>query len=353
MNDISQQLIDQVKTAYESKSSLVIKGGGSKQQCCGRTIQGESLLTSEHSGIVNYSPIELVITALSGTSLEELNHELDKNNQQLSFEPPGFGEKGTIGGTVACNLSGAARPWSGSIRDLLLGVRLINGKGEHLTFGGQVMKNVAGYDVTRLQAGALGCLGVLTEISLKIMPKPKDSITIIQEMSESEALLKMQQLASQPKPLSGLAWYDQKLYIRLSGESKTIQKTAQIWGGEQLAEATSFWRALNEQSLAFFQLDAHLWRFSIGPTAKSLVADTETIVDWAGSQRWVLGDYDPQQLHKIAKDAGGHVSLFSGGDRTAEVRQPLSDIERRLQKRMKDAFDPHGILNPGRLYSWM
>ncbi len=353
MNDISQQLVDQVKTAYESNSSLVIKGSGSKQQCCGRTIQGESLLTSEHSGIVNYSPVELVITALSGTSLEALNHELDINNQQLSFEPPGLGEKATIGGTVACNLSGAARPWSGSVRDLLLGVRLINGKGEHLTFGGQVIKNVAGYDVARLQAGALGCLGVLTEVSLKTMPKPKECITIVQELSESEALLKMQQLAAQSKPLSALAWHDQKLFIRLSGESKTIQKTAQTWGGEQLVEATSFWTALNEQSLKFFQTDMPLWRFSIGPAAKNLLADTETIIDWAGSQRWVLGDYDPEQLYKIAKDAGGHVSLFRGGDRTAEVRQPLSDIERKLQKRIKDSFDPGGILNPGRMYSWM
>jgi len=143
------------------------------------------------------------------------------------------------------------------------------------------------------------------------------------------------------------------LYIRLSGETRTIEKTAQTWGGEQLAEPESFWSALNEQKLEFFQSDAPLWRFSIGPTAKSLLSDTDTIIDWAGAQRWIKGEYDPTQLHDIAIEAGGHVSLFRGGDRSAEVRQPLSDIERNIQKRIKDAFDPNGILNPGRMYSWM
>ncbi len=345
--------MEQIVVARATGSSIKIRGGGSKEHFCGRDIEGEILSLAEHHGIINYDPNELVLTALAGTTLTELNAALDNKDQQLSFEPPHFSEAATLGGTLACNQSGPARPWAGSIRDMVLGVRLINGKGEHLRFGGQVMKNVAGYDVARLQAGALGCLGIITEVSLKIIPKSETSLTLVKELSESSAIRLMNELAGLPRPLSGATWVDGQLYLRLSGTENAILGTAKKWGGEKLKEADVFWQNLREHQLSFFKPASALWRFSIRSTAKPVMPGSETVIDWAGAQRWLRGDYEFGQMQKLATQAGGHVTLFRGGDRNAEVRHPLSQVEQQLQKRLKLAFDPQGILNPGRLYSWM
>lgn len=353
MKDISPQLIEQVQAAQAADTAVKIEGGGSKQHLCGRDVEGEILSTKEHQGIIHYDPNELVLTALAGTKLTELNAALDENAQMLSFEPPHFSEAATLGGTLACNQSGPARPWGGSIRDMVLGVRLINGKAEHLRFGGQVMKNVAGYDVARLQAGALGCLGIITEVSFKVLPKAETSLTLVQELSQSAAISRMNELSGIDKPLSASAWVNGQLYLRLSGTEHAVQGTAQSWGGEALNDAEQFWQDLREQQLKFFTQDSPLWRFSICSTAEVLISDVDTVIDWGGAQRWLKGDYEAEHMQQLAAQAGGHATLFSGGDRTAEVRQPLSEIEKQIQKRLKFAFDPEGILNPGRLYSWM
>jgi glycolate oxidase FAD binding subunit len=353
MTDISRQLVDQIKAARADGYPLKIRGGGTKQHLCGRDITGKNLEVAGHKGIINYDPTELVITARAGTPLDELESVLSENDQIFSFEPPRFGEGATLGGTLACNQSGPSRPWAGSIRDMVLGARLINGNGDHLRFGGQVMKNVAGYDVTRLQAGALGCLGVLTEISIRVLPKAKTTLTLVREASESDAILEMSKLAGLPKPLNGAAWVDGQLYLRLSGEESALRETARVWGGEQVTEPGLFWTALREQQLEFFKSAVPLWRFSIRPTAGCLMPEATTVIDWAGAQRWLRGDYDFDKLQDIASQAGGHVTLFRGGDRSGEVRQALPEIQRQLQKRLKLSFDPKSILNPGRLYSWM
>jgi len=353
MNDIIDQLIDQVRSASTEGQALKITGSGSKSGMLSRDVSGQVLDVSAHTGIVEYQPSELVMTARAGTSLREIENTLDEKGQMLSCESPYFGEGATIGGTLACNLSGPSRPWAGSVRDLTLGVRLINGKGEHLRFGGQVMKNVAGYDGSRLQAGALGVLGVITEVSLKVLPKPEKTITLVDDMSEADAIKEMSALAGQPKPITAMAWSDGKLHVRLSGAASAVDGTAKNWWGTKMNDADRYWSDLNEQRLEFFDDERPLWRFSIKPTAENLFENEDTVLDWAGAQRWIRGDFPLSEMEKIAEKAGGHVTLFKGGDRMGEVRQSLDSINQKLQLRLKKSFDPKGIFNPGCLYGWM
>ncbi|WP_375177448.1 glycolate oxidase subunit GlcE [Marinobacter mobilis] len=354
MADISKQLQDQVLSARDKGSKLNIVGGGSKA-FMGRTPDPDAseLNLSGHTGIVDYHPVELVLTVRAGTPLNDIEATLAEQGQTLHFEPPRFGDTDTIGGTLACNLSGPARPWSGSVRDQVLGVRLINGKGEHLKFGGQVMKNVAGYDVSRLQAGAFGTLGVMTEISLKVMPKPAASMTLVREMAVDDVVDYMNVRSAEPKPLSAACWLDGKVYLRLSGAQSAVEATAARWGGEPLDEADAFWQQLRDQQHDFFGGDQPLWRFSVRSTAAQPKLEGQWLIDWAGAQRWFLGDADKAQMEQLARDAGGQVSLFRGGDRNAEVMHHQPEVLCGVQKRLKNAFDPDAIFNPGRLYSWL
>ncbi|MBR9885902.1 MAG: glycolate oxidase subunit GlcE [Oceanospirillales bacterium] len=356
MTDISLQLQEQVKAAAADKRALHIVGGGSKA-FMSREVEGEqqTLSLAEHKGVISYHPVELVLTARAGTPLSELDAVLAEHNQMLSFEPPRFTDASTLGGTLACNLSGPGRPWWGSVRDQVLGVRLINGLGEHLRFGGQVMKNVAGYDVSRLQAGAMGTLGVITEVSLKVLPRPSDTRTLVFESSLDEALSMMNQRAAEPKPLSAACWQDGRLYLRLSGAHAAVSATAGYWGGEVLNEADRFWQQLRDQQLAFFTEEGArpLWRFSINPTAHLPALDGRWLVDWAGAQRWYRGEADMAEMARIASAAGGQVSLFRGGDRSGEVMHAQPEALKQLQRNIKQAFDPEGLFNPDRLYSWM
>jgi glycolate oxidase FAD binding subunit len=351
--DLSQHIIAAITEARSAQRPLYINAGGSKRHLVGRDCSARILDVSGHTGIVQYQPGELVITARAGTPLTQLTDVLHEQGQMLSFDPPLFDGKATLGGTLACNLSGPARPWSGSVRDMVLGVKLINGKGELLNFGGQVMKNVAGYDVSRLQAGALGTLGVLSEISIKVLPRHEHCLSLSYEMTAQEAVDTMNQRAGQPKPLYGAFWMDGSLHLRLAGAADAVRHTAKQWGGQSLAADEPIWDKLREMALPFFAGDAPLWRFSIKPTAPVNPALGNTLIDWCGAQRWVRGDHDSALLQEIAAAGGGHVSLFRGGDRSGEVRSPLSTVEQRLQQRLKHSFDPDGILNPGRLYSWL
>ncbi len=353
MTDISAQLIAQVLDARSQKTPLKIVGGNSKAGVLARDVIGTPLNIKQHQGIVSHDPTELVLTVRAGTTLDEIEAVLEEQGQMLPFEPPHLGTGATIGGTLACNLSGPVRPYAGSIRDMALGVRLINGQAQHLRFGGEVMKNVAGYDVTRLQAGALGSLGVLTEVSLKLLPRPAQTMTLTYELPQNEAIKKITALTNSAQAVSGAAWSTGVLYMRLSGTSEGVAATHKLWGGEILPSNSSFWDDLREQKATFFSGDDPLWRFSIKPTVPALLDTDDMLVDWGGGQRWLRGDFELADLEKLAIKASGHVTLFKGGDRQAEVRPALSNTHKTLHKRLKQAFDPDGILNPGSLYGWM
>lgn len=350
MADLSGQLAATVASAAADKRPLYINGGGSKRHLVGRDCHAAELDISAHRGIVDYQPSELVLTARAGTPLVEILDTLKTHNQTLPFEPPLFNGQATLGGTLACNLSGPARPWAGSVRDLVLGVRLINGRGELLSFGGQVMKNVAGYDVSRLQAGALGTLGVLCEVSLKVLPLAERSLSLCYEASAAQAIDTMNRRAGQAGPLTGACWLDGRLYLRLSGAAAAVDHTARAWGGDRLPEDAAFWRGLREMELPYFQGPEALWRLSVNATAPIFETAAPTLLDWGGAQRWLRGEFELEALQGIAARAGGHASLFRGGDRNGEVRPAPDPVTRRLQQRLKNTFDPLGILNPGRLY---
>lgn len=353
MSDMAQALIEQVDAARAAGTTLEIVGRGSKTFMGRQAGADVAIDIGGHRGIVSYEPVELVLTARAGTPLQEIEEALAERGQMLAFDPPRFGDDGTLGGTLACNQSGPARPWSGSVRDAVLGIRLINGRGEHLRFGGQVLKNVAGYDLSRAQAGALGTLGIITEISMKVMPKPAVSLTLVREMDAARAIVRMNELAGQSRPLTGACWHDGRLYLRLAGVPAAIEGTVARWGGEVLEQDAGFWRALRDQRQPFFAGNGPLWRFSINAAAPHWRADADWLIDWGGAQRWLRGDFPHVELEREAQDAGGQVSLFRGGDRSGEVFATLSPALQLLHRRLKEAFDPAGIFNPRRLYSWM
>jgi len=355
MSDCTQDIVATVAQAVADKSALSIRGGNSKAHLLGRNCSADNtgkLELSKHSGIIEYHATELVLTARAGTKLTKIKAVLADQGQMLSFEPPEFAGMATLGGTLACNMSGPARPWSGSIRDMVLGVQLVNGKAELLNFGGRVMKNVAGYDVSRLQAGALGTLGVLTQISLKVLPLPEYSLTLSYEMDAAAAVELMNARSAQAKPLSAAYWANGTLFLRLSGAENAVIQTAKHWGGEPVSNSADLWRSLREFDHPFFSGDKPLWRFSHSPTA-SVQNFGDMLIDWGGAQRWLRGECDRTVLEQSAEKSGGHVSLFRGGDRSGEVRHRINSLEKNLHQRLKHAFDPEGILNPGRLYSWM
>jgi glycolate dehydrogenase FAD-binding subunit len=348
-NDKTEQMQAQIKEAITSKQALVIRGGRSKD-FLGRKVGCTHLNTAEHKDITKYEPGELILTARSGTPLKEIKKLLAEQGQMLAFEPPAFGDKATLGGTIACGLSGPRRPYSGSARDFVLGTKIINGKGEILQFGGEVMKNVAGYDVSRLMTGAYGTLGLLLEISLKTMPSPEQETTLVFEHSAEEAIQRINQLASQPLPISGACHINGKLYLRLSGLSVSVNAACKELGGETLDDAETFWEQLREQQLPEFKTDENFWRISVPPTTAPLSLSGETIIDWGGGLRWLASNEPPQSIHNTAKKAGGHAALFRNHDGFGEVFQPLDPAIKELHNKLKHAFDPHDILNPGRMY---
>ncbi len=350
--DISAQLQEQVQQALADKRPLAIRGGGSKD-FLGREPQGEPLELAGHSGIVNHEPTELVVTVRGGTALGDLEQALAEKGQMLSFEPPDFGGCASIGGSVACNLSGPARPYAGAARDALLGISLLNGKGEILRFGGEVMKNVAGYDLSRLMAGAMGTLGVLLEVSLKVLPRPEREITLVREgIKVDQALQQLSDLGRRPLPISGAAFYQNSLSIRLGGNEAGLASAQTLIQGDRLEQeqASGYWRSVKDQTHGFFDSDKPLWRLSVPANSPELPIEGECLYDWGGAQRWMLSDEPAETLFRLAAEAGGHATAFRRPGDRATVFQPLPQGLFTLQQRLKQAFDPEGILNPGRLY---
>lgn len=349
MSDISQALLQQVRAAGVAKTPLRIVGGNSKA-FYGHASHGKALEVSAHSGILNYEPTELVITARAGTPLVEIDAALAEHNQWLPFEPPHFGAAATLGGALAAGLSGPRRAYSGAARDFMLGCKLLNGKGEIMRFGGEVMKNVAGYDVSRLMVGALGTLGVLLELSLKVLPRPETEITLLQQCTEEVALLRMNGWAGKPLPLSASGYVDGRLYVRLSGMEQAVAVSAETLGGELVGQGAEFWADLREQRMAFFNTTQRLWRMSLPSATPPLRLPGQQLIEWGGGQRWWRTEEDADVLRAAVEKQGGHVTLFRGAMPGENVFHPLSVGLKRLHQNLKHAFDPYGIFNPNRLY---
>jgi glycolate oxidase FAD binding subunit len=345
-----KELQEQVTMAAADGNSLNIVGGNTKA-FLGRMPQGVPLDVSEHSGILSYEPKELVITARCGTPLTEMEAVLAEHGQMLAFEPPHFGENATLGGTIAAGLSGPRGPYAGSARDFVLGTRILNGRGEILRFGGEVMKNVAGYDISRLMTGAMGTLGVILDVSLKVLPLPADEITLVQSRSPGDALQAINDWSHRPIPLSAACCDGERLYIRLSGAATAVASARDIIGGEVMEDGNAFWGGrIREQGHAFFQGSAPLWRLSVPPTTPVGKLPGKCFIDWGGALRWLKAEHDPESVQKAATAAGGHATLFRGGDRQGSVYQPLPKPLMTIHHNLKRAFDPQGLFNPGRMY---
>lgn len=347
--DKSSELAAQVRDAAARKQALRLVGLDSKA-FYGHPVDGELLSLAEHRGIVRYEPTELVITARAGTPVSEIEAALAANGQMLAFEPPGFAGQASLGGAVASGLGGPRRPWGGAPRDLLLGVTLLDGQGRILRFGGEVMKNVAGYDVSRLMAGALGTLGALLELSIKVLPAPKVERGLVLHMARDRALQLMRDLARQPAPLSGACHLEDRLYVRLSGNAASVAAWEKQIGGDG-GTGNDFWSRLRNHKLDFFQSERPLWRLSVPPATRRLDCEKEVLTDWAGAQRWVYSSCVAAEIrHEVAK-VGGHAILFRHGDKNIPVFHPLNNVGERLHRGLKQTFDPAGILNPGRQYA--
>jgi glycolate oxidase FAD binding subunit len=340
---------DQVLAAAAAGSRLRIRGGGSKDWY-GEPCGGRILDTREHAGIVAYEPTELVITARCGTPLADVEAALAERGQMLAFEPPHFGADATIGGAIASGLSGPRRAYAGAARDFVLGATLLDGRGAVLRFGGTVMKNVAGYDVARLLAGSLGTLGLLLEVSVKVLPVPAGEATLRFACDQATSLRRLNQWAGQPLPLSASCWHDGVLALRLSGARAAVDAAVRSLGGELMTGAAQFWREVREQRHAFFDGDAPLWRLALPSTAAPLELGPQ-LIEWGGAQRWLRAPADQQTAQRIRTAAAalqGHATLFRCPDKRVPVFQPPAPAVARIQARLKAGFDPAGVFNPGR-----
>ncbi len=342
------EFVERIRSAHAANTPLVIQGGGSKS-FYGNPDEGEVLSTRALAGVVDYQPKELVLTARAGTPLAEIEALLAEQNQMLAFEPPHFGGTATLGGSIAAGLSGPRRPYAGAARDFVLGVRMIDGTGQPLRFGGQVIKNVAGYDVSRLMVGALGTLGLITEVSLKVLPQPAAETTLKFELDEAAAILKMNQWAGQPLPLSASSWHAGLLTLRLSGAASAVHAAQTKLGGEPLQDASAFWQRLRDQATPFFD-KRPLWRLAVKPTTPPLKLGDAQWIEWGGAVRWLASELPAAALREAARQAGGHATLFRGKAPADGAFAPLAPALATLHRSLKQRFDPSGILNRGRLY---
>ena len=355
MENVLQTFKERIATATANKSPLRIKGNGTKDWY-GQSLQGEVLDTTAYSGIIAYDPTELVITARAGTSLREIGKALSEKNQMLAFEPPRFDGLATIGGIVASGLSGPRRQAVGAVRDFVLGAVLMDGKADVLHFGGQVMKNVAGYDVSRLLTGSMGTLGLILEVSIKVLPRPVAQQSLQFAMTQEQALHQLNVWGGQPLPLSASCWHNGLLAIRLSGAQAAVDAAIKKMGGDALPEPEKFWDRLREQEHAFFdgvmQVKEHgLWRLSVPSVAPVLNLQGEQCIEWGGAQRWLKTTARASAVRAAAEQAGGHATLFKGGDKSVGVFHPLQPAVERIHRNLKNAFDPAGIFNPGRMFN--
>jgi glycolate oxidase FAD binding subunit len=368
MSDLTNDLVTQIRDTAAAGGRLTIEGGASKRWYGNPVQNGAVLRTTGHTGIVDYDPAELVLTARAGTPLAELEQVLADRGQMLAFEPPRHSVNGvsgaTLGGAVATALSGPGRAFAGGVRDFVLGLHVIDGKGDVLKFGGQVMKNVAGYDVSRLMTGSLGVLGLISQVSLKVLPVPPATATLRFEMDAARANDQINAWSGRPLPLSATAWQAGVLHVRLSGARAAVDSAIQQLGGVRFNEvdAASLWTSLRDQSAAFFSqgsATAVLWRLSLPQTARVVTAQDiqgadDQLIEWGGAQRWVWSDDAAEKVRDLARSLGGHAVCFD--NRQAQRIGLLEVFDRpsaalmAVHQRLKQTFDPQGVFNPGRLY---
>jgi glycolate oxidase FAD binding subunit len=348
-----EALAERIRAAGSAGTRLRIRGGGTKD-FYGGPLEGDVLDTQVYAGIIDYEPTELVITARAGTSLSAVESAMRARGQMLAFEPPRFAAGGTLGGAVAAGLSGPRRPYAGAVRDLVLGVKVLDGTGEHLAFGGQVMKNVAGFDVARLMAGAMGTLGVITEVSLKCVPMPRTEATIAFECSADESIHRANEWGGQPIPLSGTCFHGGRFMVRLSGAEPAVRAAMTRLGGVFQPDPDPFWTSVRDQTHRFFADAAKggfpLWRLSVRSTAPYTDLGGEQLIEWGGALRWLAANerVDPARLRAWAASQGGHATLFRADDKTAGAFHPLAAPLAQIHRKLKAVFDPHGVFNCGR-----
>ena len=348
--DQTEAITARVREAAEAGTPLAIRGGGSKP-FYGHPVRGEPLDVSGHRGVLNYEPTELMLTARAGTPLTELEETLSANGQMLAFEPPRFDGAATLGGVVAAGLSGPRRPFAGAVRDHVLGVRIVDGNGSVGRFGGEVIKNVAGYDVSRLSVGALGTLGVVLEVSIKVLPRPEAERTVCLDMPADAMYDRIEVALRDGAPITAAAHDSERAWVRLAGAASAVTAGAQVLGGDAPADET-FWTELRDQTMEFFRGDTAepLWRISLPPAGSAPALPGRRLIDWGGQLHWIRTDAPAERIRRETTAIGGHATLFRGGAAETPVFTPLQPALARFHERLKRAFDPRGVLNPGRMY---
>lgn len=354
---------DQILEASASKNVLRITGSGSKDWY-GNNLKGTPLPTKDYQGIIDYQPDELVITVKAGTSLKEVESALSEKNQQFAFEPPRL-DGATIGGMICSGLAGPGRASVGGLRDFVLGANIMDGQGQIMNFGGTVMKNVAGYDVSRLLPGSLGTLALLLDVSIKVLPKPAASATLHVSIEQGKAIALINQLASQPWPINASCWIGEAvgtLYLRLSGAKAAVQTAITSFKkeyGMQLLDdeaAHIFWDSIRDQKHDWFKNNSEkpLWRLAIPSTAAPLKLEGETLIEWHGGQRWWKGEIASQEIKALARSLDGHASIFKASAKTSDMfsslkDNPLTAALAPIEERLRKSFDPHGVFATERL----
>jgi len=354
VNDQTESLQNAVIQAIADKAPLRIVGNDSKQ-FYGNEAVGTPLSLKQHSGIIDYEPSELFITVRAGTRVVDIEAALAQHNQMLPFEPPCFSPDATIGGVLACGFSGPRRPFVGAARDVILGCKLLNGKGEVLNFGGRVMKNVAGYDVSRLMVGALGTLGVMLEVTLKVLPRPEMELSLAHTLRTQEALDVMNARVGKPLPVTGVSYDGEAMVLRLSGTETAVKAARQKMAGDTLDYGEHYWQSLKEHSHYFFQVEQPLWRLSLASGTLPLGLPGQWLFDWGGALRWLVSDMPAGDIRDAVAAEGGHATLFRGKEYyrygAVDVFHPLPGPLLAIHQRLKQAFDPHGLFNRGRFHA--
>ena len=368
---------EQILAAAKNNTPLSIEGGGTKSWY-GNANSHAKLDTRPYSGILEYQPEELVITACAGTPLKEIEAALAEKNQVLAFEPPHFGETATFGGAIAAGLAGPGRISVGNLRDFVLGARILDGKGQDLSFGGKVMKNVAGYDVSRLLPGSMGTLSLLLEASVKVLPRPAATTSLRCNISQARALQLLNEWAGQPLPLSASCWIgsskggDGELTIRLAGAAAAVKAAMPLMGATVNATeldpkvATEFWAALREQKLVVFSKlssDETLYRLALPAACGPLTLENtsgDIALEWHGQQRWLTAPGDDAtfaSIKALANANGGHATRFKQGSSVDPRKQRFTLLSEQahstaleaVQARLRAAFDPAGVFATSRL----
>ncbi len=345
--DIEIELAAQIAAVAATGGEIEIIGGGSKR-FYGELLEALPIDVSAHSGIIDYDPAELVITLRSGCRLAEVEKLLARNRQMFGFEPPHFGAEATIGGMVASGLAGPRRAFAGGMRDFVLGAKILDGRGQIMQFGGRVIKNVAGFDVSRMMVGSLGTLGVILEVSIRVIPMCETETTLAFEHRDANQHIGwINRLGSEPNPVSASAWVNGRSLLRLSGSEQGVTHAVAQIGGDVVE---SCWDELKEHTHNFFDLQQPLTRASLPPATQDMSPEMSQLIEWGGAQRWLRGEVDVAALRCQAEPLGGSVCAFQRHDVDVPVFQPLQDAMLKLQRSIKSSFDPAGIFNAGRIY---